>query len=119
MSKQNNLETRIKNTLDGQSFLTRLAEQGITFPAPWFVVSSRELATAFQIHLQTVANWQIRGQGPKSEPKGIWRGNRTYFTIASILAWLDEKEPAQVYHCLLYTSPSPRDRTRSRMPSSA
>ena len=26
---------------------------------------------------------------------------------------------AQVKHCLLYTSPSPRDRTRSRMPSSA
>ena len=24
-----------------------------------------------------------------------------------------------VYPCLLYTSPSPRDRTRSRMPSSA
>ena len=26
---------------------------------------------------------------------------------------------AQVIDCLLYTSPSPRDRTRSRMPSSA
>ena len=26
---------------------------------------------------------------------------------------------AMVYTCLLYTSPSPRDRTRSRMPSSA
>ena len=25
----------------------------------------------------------------------------------------------EVYPCLLYTSPSPRDRTRSRMPSSA
>ena len=25
----------------------------------------------------------------------------------------------QLYICLLYTSPSPRDRTRSRMPSSA
>ena len=25
----------------------------------------------------------------------------------------------QTYRCLLYTSPSPRDRTRSRMPSSA
>ena len=25
----------------------------------------------------------------------------------------------QTYTCLLYTSPSPRDRTRSRMPSSA
>ena len=27
--------------------------------------------------------------------------------------------PEQRYICLLYTSPSPRDRTRSRMPSSA
>ena len=26
---------------------------------------------------------------------------------------------AEYYGCLLYTSPSPRDRTRSRMPSSA
>ena len=25
----------------------------------------------------------------------------------------------EIYGCLLYTSPSPRDRTRSRMPSSA
>ena len=25
----------------------------------------------------------------------------------------------EIYPCLLYTSPSPRDRTRSRMPSSA
>ena len=25
----------------------------------------------------------------------------------------------RLFHCLLYTSPSPRDRTRSRMPSSA
>ena len=28
-------------------------------------------------------------------------------------------EKARHYVCLLYTSPSPRDRTRSRMPSSA
>ena len=27
--------------------------------------------------------------------------------------------PVQIRTCLLYTSPSPRDRTRSRMPSSA
>ena len=27
--------------------------------------------------------------------------------------------PTGIYTCLLYTSPSPRDRTRSRMPSSA
>ena len=29
------------------------------------------------------------------------------------------QEIEQAWHCLLYTSPSPRDRTRSRMPSSA
>ena len=32
---------------------------------------------------------------------------------------LKEEDPEGVMTCLLYTSPSPRDRTRSRMPSSA
>ena len=33
----------------------------------------------------------------------------------------DQQRPVgvQLFGCLLYTSPSPRDRTRSRMPSSA
>ena len=30
-----------------------------------------------------------------------------------------QRESDLIYRCLLYTSPSPRDRTRSRMPSSA
>ena len=30
-----------------------------------------------------------------------------------------QEQSAQATDCLLYTSPSPRDRTRSRMPSSA
>ena len=33
--------------------------------------------------------------------------------------YFSTEEDAQAYYCLLYTSPSPRDRTRSRMPSSA
>ena len=36
-----------------------------------------------------------------------------------ILADQNNKVVARPQHCLLYTSPSPRDRTRSRMPSSA
>ena len=32
---------------------------------------------------------------------------------------IENKYPPLGYFCLLYTSPSPRDRTRSRMPSSA
>ena len=31
----------------------------------------------------------------------------------------ENKRKMNAYGCLLYTSPSPRDRTRSRMPSSA
>ena len=32
---------------------------------------------------------------------------------------IDLEKSIEYYTCLLYTSPSPRDRTRSRMPSSA
>ena len=52
--------------------------------------------------------------------------------LVEIIEWLSITEPSQkltnvdvyldsgkAYSCLLYTSPSPRDRTRSRMPSSA
>ena len=49
-------------------------------------------------------------------PEDFYRGaHRTMFEAARNL--YDRGEP--VDPCLLYTSPSPRDRTRSRMPSSA
>ena len=39
--------------------------------------------------------------------------------IGMVLAWFATKDFKRVYTCLLYTSPSPRDATLSRMPSSA
>ena len=42
--------------------------------------------------------------------------------IRKDMTWLDHDKPELQLlfnNCLLYTSPSPRDRTRSRMPSSA
>ena len=50
--------------------------------------------------------------------------NRGYFVETFKQAQFDEAvgykvEFVQDNDCLLYTSPSPRDRTRSRMPSSA
>ena len=39
--------------------------------------------------------------------------------FAALLRKLNENNPQQAWNCLLYTSPSPRDRTRARMPSSA
>ena len=39
--------------------------------------------------------------------------------IAEAQAMLADPEMKEFAHCLLYTSPSPRDRQKSRMPSSA
>ena len=47
----------------------------------------------------------------RSAPKGL---HAEYIAFYFGAAFGEEK-----YACLLYTSPSPRDRTRSRMPSSA
>mgnify|MGYP003380303308 CR=1 FL=1 len=43
------------------------------------------------------------------------------YSLKDKQAYIDyqEKEAPRLQACLLYTSPSPRDRTRSRMPSSA
>ena len=50
-------------------------------------------------------------------------GDSTYYTSTfnTIVPQLDQDGNANftLKACLLYTSPSPRDRTRSRMPSSA
>ena len=51
--------------------------------------------------------------------------NRENFKVAptgfshGTVTVISEDIPYQITTCLLYTSPSPRDRTRSRMPSSA
>ena len=42
-----------------------------------------------------------------------------FITISSALYFLIKGKDLIVYVCLLYTSPSPRDRQKSRMPSSA
>ena len=67
--------------------------------------------------------------------KGSFSGSRynelSYFLIFTFLVTIalsteESLDPVYhsvyipyIYNCLLYTSPSPRDRTRSRMPSSA
>ena len=51
--------------------------------------------------------------------ENIWSGNDIneahHYESIGIKHWGKDN----VWICLLYTSPSPRDRTRSRMPSSA
>ena len=54
--------------------------------------------------------------------KAHWEANKHLdpkTMVADDLVGVDTTMFPKYYHCLLYTSPSPRDRTRSRMPSSA
>ena len=59
----------------------------------------------------------------KTESDVPFRAGRTYTVYDSYRLSKNHAKKARKYAnkmiCLLYTSPSPRDRTRSRMPSSA
>ena len=57
------------------------------------------------------------GSGPRTFTGSEFGGS----TLAVRVHWLKSADAALALSvdCLLYTSPSPRDRTRSRMPSSA
>ena len=50
---------------------------------------------------------------------GVFEQHSTGTPIALIIHNHDQRSQDYTKICLLYTSPSPRDRTRSRMPSSA
>ena len=54
-----------------------------------------------------------------SSESGLLKMNS--FDLEAVLLEDQNRQPGtpERYACLLYTSPSPRDRTRSRMPSSA
>ena len=58
------------------------------------------------IPVETIKKWHVEGRG--------WSDIGYHFYVE-----LDGTIKIQTHPCLLYTSPSPRDRTRSRMPSSA
>ena len=53
----------------------------------------------------------------KDDP--IYSGSFTFTSNPKIQKYDDKNTSEQESNCLLYTSPSPRDRQKSRMPSSA
>ena len=68
--------------------------------------------------------WRLELEG-ETENMGVCTKERKGITAEVLMATPCtnslgiESGGAQALYCLLYTSPSPRDRTRSRMPSSA
>ena len=56
---------------------------------------------------------------PRSRKAGQKAMDKTTQELHTLVENLEKLMGENVQLCLLYTSPSPRDRTRSRMPSSA
>ena len=59
----------------------------------------------------------LRSQAMAAMSEGIHSSTRTTESYSACINLYMEAH--QYYCCLLYTSPSPRDRQKSRMPSSA
>ena len=95
--KQNSLQDKLKKDISTEVFYQRLTELGIIYPAPYNVISSPELAKAFQVSTQTMANWRMRGIGPVAEPVTDWSCNRNHYEIAKVLNWLTGIEYWKIY----------------------
>ena len=81
-------------------------EVGIHVPDDWKRMSEKEFC-----------DWPIR-QGFNTRQTVIWRGLLTPKQWRRYITGC-RAHMGNLWNCLLYTSPSPRDRQKSRMPSSA
>ena len=86
--------------------------------AMWSVVIAALTATSIQLVSFRQAHL---GHEVLQRTQARWSARAGVESVIAALAWdATTPEPNDAFSvCLLYTSPSPRDRTRSRMPSSA
>ena len=66
-----------------------------------------------------VINGQIQGQSNYVIPPQTGNSGKFLQSTGSGLQWAEVSASTGIRSCLLYTSPSPRDLSTSRMPSSA
>ena len=100
-------DVRQSVTLEAANIFTEAEEARLPFLTTRLVTSLIFLILAFYFARNAILNPDLRNIG-----------NMVFLTVA----WFWLLSPTQnpwYWTCLLYTSPSPRDRTRSRMPSSA
>ena len=92
----------------GRSLIRQLIARGYRVAA---LARSQEGAAVLRALGATVVPGDVTD---RESMRAAMRGSDVVFHLAAIYDYAPEAQA-----CLLYTSPSPRDRTRSRMPSSA
>lgn len=63
----------------------------------WSVVSSAELAQILGVHLQTINNWKVRNILPAPVKDIRLKGNKNYFRISEIRAWLENRPEVDIH----------------------
>ena len=97
-------------------------------PATLCVAGEHDPASGLSMPIQTSSAYFYLDEGAQPYPRYFNTPNQ--MSVAKKIAALEHAEAGMIFSsgmaaistciiCLLYTSPSPRDRTRSRMPSSA
>ena len=76
-------------------------------------------AAGFPAPVGALVEIQRHGAGPLEAEVIGFRDELTLLFPYDEMAGIRQGDRVRLKRCLLYTSPSPRDRTRSRMPSSA
>ena len=85
-----------------------------------WIKDGKEIDTTKDNGYTLLSNNKLRLTGITGEMAGFYRCKAENEFGSSILGWnLELVVPCKYKICLLYTSPSPRDATLSRMPSSA
>ena len=82
------------------------------FSLIFFLISGNIVSSAENAEKLLTTDWTFKGPFGKFDRASLQRGYQVYQEVCASCHSLK-------YICLLYTSPSPRDATLSRMPSSA
>ncbi|NBW07266.1 MAG: hypothetical protein EBR82_04495 [Caulobacteraceae bacterium] len=69
----------------------RLKNSDLSQMPPWLFVTSAELAKAIGVHIQTLSNWRLRGNGPPAAPSAFFKGRPTRYMVAHVHVWAAEQ----------------------------
>ena len=103
--------------------LTRMTNQfAIDTESSWSPKGNKILFTSGRSGSPQIYELDLRKLNPKAKRvsfEGTYNAKASYLPNEEGIIFVHRSNDGLFHICLLYTSPSPRDRTRSRMPSSA
>lgn len=67
----------------------RIQASGASDMPPWLYLTSAELAKVLGVHIQTLANWRLRGKGPPEAPRLWFKGRPARYHLGCVRVWAE------------------------------